>query len=321
MSTAADFFCGGGGAGTGLKQAGFNVLLAIDNWRPACRTYKLNHKRAMVHLGDMTKATTFDLLEKYKGTIDFLWQSPPCVDYSTANTVNKDEIQAAILWHASIEALKIIKPKFYVIENVPQILNYVKLPAEANAWLLNAADYGVPQTRRRVFITNLPKPQPTHHVEEMATLDGKYLPKWIGVKQALGITGMLMKDGDTSANMKAARFKSVEEPSRTILASHTAKVLDTDETPEELYQEWLDDRPSYTIMASEWKGTWKEPRRASRLIGRKLTIQERMILQGFPKDYILLGKSQAILSKLVGNAVPPPMSKAFGELAMQMIVR
>ena len=142
------------------------------------------------------------------------------------------------------------------------------------------------------------------------------MDKWVSVKDALGIDGTLMKIGDTSANMKAGRFKSTEEPSRTIVASHTAELLDTDKTPDELYELWQD-RPSYTIVASEWKGTWKEKRRASRLVGRKLTWKECAKLQGFPDTYKFNGSDRDIYRQ-VGNAVPPPMSRIFGEMAVRM---
>jgi DNA (cytosine-5)-methyltransferase 1 len=222
------------------------------------------------------------------------------------------------------------KPRFWVMENVPALARHY-LP-HVRHFILNAADYGVPQTRVRAFFGNFPCPPPTHSRTGGVTLDGRILKRWVGVGEALGIDCVHYKTGHTKANFREGRFRGPDQPSHTVegggglafLAWRHAKefyrprvrsltepsftVVDLSGGGGRLTIHL----PAHTVTATEYKYCPSDPRRGSRSLGRRLTVEECMVLQGFPPGYVILGTKQERY-KQVGNAVPPPVARAIAE--------
>jgi DNA (cytosine-5)-methyltransferase 1 len=174
-TTAVDLFCGAGGLSLAARNVGIRVLGGLDNDRDACRTYRwnlINGRKAPPVLIERDilaiRATEFlRLLNLRPGQLDILMGGPPCQGYSIHRLKDsgvRDPRNALLVRY--IEFVSVIKPKAFVIENVPGLLyekhsSYLhrlyKLARRAGYRVaapvtLNALDYGVPQNRKRVFI-------------------------------------------------------------------------------------------------------------------------------------------------------------------------
>ena len=148
-----DLFCGAGGFSLGFKQAGFDIILGIDTWDLALRTYEENIG-ARVWRQDVR-----DLEAKDFPACDVLIGSPPCPDFSVARyrgkTWNNKKADLSCI-DAFYKILQTLKPKFWIWENVLGVLKYSFFQPYA---ILNAQNYGVHQRRERVFIGNFPMPE------------------------------------------------------------------------------------------------------------------------------------------------------------------
>lgn len=136
----ADFFCGAGGFSEGFRQKGFEVVFAVDNWKPAQETHKFNHPSCR-HPGlDCFEDIKGDILAIDTGRIDeivpdteVIVGSPPCVSFSSSNKAGKADKGLGIILiekYLQIIAVKKHKPKsvlkYWALENVPNSQHYVK---------------------------------------------------------------------------------------------------------------------------------------------------------------------------------------------------
>ena len=168
--TAVDICCGLGGLSEGLEMAGFDVRLALDSSPSAVRSYQQNRPGALVAIQDLTQLRDF---RKYlsavgigKGGPDVLAGGTPCQSFSAANSRKKpgrNEHHNLVLEFARL--VREAHPALFVLENVPRLgssedgalltefLSQVER-AGYGTWTktLSAADYGVPQDRRRLFV-------------------------------------------------------------------------------------------------------------------------------------------------------------------------
>lgn len=163
-----DLFCGCGGLSLGFEKAGYDIALAIDLWNDAVNTYNHNHENSVavckdIHELDNEMLTKMRLEKNIVGVIG----GPPCQGYSTVGTRDVNDPRN----HLYLEYCRVVeqlKPKFFVIENVKGLLTlnkgmfkddivnrFSKLGYNVTYKLLNASDYGVPQSRQRVFFIGL----------------------------------------------------------------------------------------------------------------------------------------------------------------------
>lgn len=251
IPTAAVFFSGAGGASLGIEKAGFKIVLAVDsNDRkvPCCESHKANFPETETIKADLEN---FDSIP----VVDWAHFSPPCKLLSSANTSTKNTKEGMKLVNRSVEIIQKVKPRFWSIENVPgEILNELHLPY----YILDAADYGVPQNRRRVFFTNIPRPRPTHSEFGGSTLDGRNLEKWISTGEALGIApGSSLLGARTISNKAHSPYFSSDRPASTVTSVPFSLMQEpncSDGTKKAL------DKPSYTIRTSQNNGlilAWK----------------------------------------------------------------
>lgn len=158
--TIIDLFCGAGGLSLGFKQENFKVVLANDIEESCLLTYMHNNPQIDVHniICDDIK-NVLDLLKKYSGKIDLILGGPPCQGFSMANRQRLIDDPRNKLYKYYIEAIKIIKPKFFIMENVKGMLSHIKeikedfknIDYNVTYRLLNAKDFGVPQNRERLI--------------------------------------------------------------------------------------------------------------------------------------------------------------------------
>lgn len=269
---AADLYCGAGGAARGMHYAGFDVLHGVDNNRAALQSYNeslpgdpIQHDLRTVRPG-VLPPLSFDLIHG----------SPPCQGFSQAQGKrDPDDHRNNHVWRF-VEWVEHLRPKVATMENVTgmttisstfmdRVIGAFREAGYRAKWrVLNAADYGVPQTRKRVFVVavrdDLPTPsrwfpEPTHAKGGTTTLDGRELKPWRTVREAIGdlfllSDGGVMTSQQHEAHQAAGRrpLHDTEEPARTIRGGTPPMVL-----PNHVEQDHADD--SRAKMAEVEPGT------------------------------------------------------------------
>lgn len=221
---AIDLFAGAGGLSLGLRQAGIEVIAAIERDPDACATYR-------AHLGDhMIEASIEDVDAHILPDCDLIAGGPPCQGFSFAGKRDRNDPRNQ-LWREYWRIVDAKRPAWVLIENVrgmltmgedkPLILAFRALGYEITPYLLNAADYGVPQKRLRVFyIGNRigaanPCPTPTHAQPPRHLLLG--LQPWVTVRQALDIGAAKVGNVPTHAGRHGSLNRPEREPGSFIL--------------------------------------------------------------------------------------------------------
>src|SRR5687767_6744078 len=156
-----DLFAGCGGITQGLKDAGvgFKPVAAVEIDRHAAATYAANHG-SHVHVGDIA-----DWVRGSLPKADVVVGGPPCQGFSALGKQNPNDPRNS-LWRHYVDTLRRVRPAFFVLENVPQFLKsseFQLFSKEATPggdleafrlepFILNSADYGAPQARRRAVV-------------------------------------------------------------------------------------------------------------------------------------------------------------------------
>ena len=123
MSTtlnAIDLFAGCGGLSKGFMDAGFNIIVGVDNDQAALNTFVKNHNGAVALNADLSLQETFDEIKSIAGekNIDVIIAGPPCQGFSLTGPRNFDDKRNK-LYLAVLEMVKQYQPKAFIIENVP----------------------------------------------------------------------------------------------------------------------------------------------------------------------------------------------------------
>ena len=164
MKKVVDLFCWCGGLSEGFEDAGFNVVAGNDLDKNMIESFKLNHPKANAIIGDINKITSEHLLrDNKKEEITLVIGGPPCQGFSTVGDRKEDDPRNK-LFYEFVRVVREIKPKMFVMENVPGLLTmqegevkeiikkeFEKLSYRVNVQILKAEEFGVPQKRRRVF--------------------------------------------------------------------------------------------------------------------------------------------------------------------------
>lgn len=300
-------FCGAGGLDLGFKRAGFNLVWANDFDESAVRTYRENLGENCV-LGDISKISERDIPE-----CDVVIGGFPCQGFSLANTKRNVLDERNSLYLQYIRVLKAKKPKFFLAENVKGILSlgcgrvieailedFAQAGYQVKYKLLNAADYGVPQTRQRVVIVGVrndlevdyefPKPGYSKKSQEG-------LKPWISVKDA--ISGIPDPDGPLAGTVPNNEYSQYHIKPRNYTGH---RVTDPD-------------KPSPTILArgNGGGGVVAIPHYNGM---RRMTVRESATIQTFPLNFKFYGTRGACYRQ-IGNAVPVLLAE---QLAGQMML-
>ena len=163
--TVIDLFAGVGGLSLGFEMEGFDILLANEFDQSIATAYKENHKSTNVVVGDITSLDLSKVFGEYVNKIDVVIGGPPCQGFSQKGKRKTINDERNFLFKHYVEVVKFVKPKYFVMENVPNLLtaekgfflNEIKGLFKGYGYsirygVLNAADYGVPQNRRRAII-------------------------------------------------------------------------------------------------------------------------------------------------------------------------
>ena len=315
-----DLFAGMGGFTVGAVNAGATCIVAVDNWNESCAVHRANHPTIPVTrmvLGHPDHWRFFKrMVDDYRsrGYHVHIHGSPPCQALSNASTRSPEEGMPLVLWY--LDLVKRCEPDSWSMENVVPVRK--KLPEGVPSVVLNSADFGVPQTRRRCYAGEGWVAEPSHSKEE-----------WVSVIDALPhLEGDLMDSGRASAATTGINpatgkkeggsgplFRELSDPSYTVMSSPRNIMLNTagcsDSTGEAaVAKDRPIDQPSKIIRAHHVTLRDKtDPEKPVKI--RSLTLPETLTLQGFNPDYDL-SAARTMKSRwtMVGNAVPPPVAEA-----------
>jgi DNA (cytosine-5)-methyltransferase 1 len=348
--TCVSLFSGGMGLDLGLEQAGFSIKFASDNVPAAVDTARANRPDLNVLQADVRDLTADTILRSGSiapESLDLVAGGPPCQSFSTAGRrMGLDDPDRGALVFEFVRLLTELRPKGFIMENVKGLLSasvkWRRLPYNNNGRIIdelhgslfrelcarleevgytvgfkqiNAADYGVPQTRVRVFIVGyrdsvpVTFPRPTH-AREAALL----MPQWRTIRDALS---GLRDDDSYCASFSARKLRYL----RMIPPGGNWRDL-----PDEVQRESMGrayfakggrsgywrrlalDAPAPTILT--------EPQNSSTALchpvhDRPLSVRECARIQTFPDEWRFAGRGPEQY-KLVGNAVPVALARTMG---------
>jgi DNA (cytosine-5)-methyltransferase 1 len=326
-----DLFAGAGGLSSGLTQAGFAPVGAVEAMEDAASTYEALHGIAV----DRRRLESIPAAElvALRGRVPVVAGGPPCQPWSTGG-LRRGHADERDGFTALFRALDLIRPQAFVIENVAglergrtrrylrEILAVLRdeLGYTVCARTLNAADFGVPQQRLRLFMVGLRHerfafPEPTHgpgRPRPWRTAGEVLTPEPFGEPNPSIVTyakrpdlrpspydGLLFNGGGRPINLGA--------PARTILASaggNKTPFVDTLGIVPDYHQELLDGAASRSGIVPG---------------ARRITVDESAALQSFAPGTRFHGKRSTQYT-LVGNAVPPRLARAVGEAVRAALV-
>lgn len=335
-----EVFSGPGGMSLGATLAGVNIRIAVEKDPYAAETFAFNHKNTSVVVDDIKNIKDFVFQRSGKVV---LFGGPPCQGFSNSNQKTRSrENPKNWLFKEFIRCTKIIQPDWIVIENVKGLVNMDSgyfldqickelnsVGYTVNFKVLNAADYGVPQKRERVFIVGslhgiafeFPEPSHKNYVTVADALsDLPYLSngdmyelleykcppagsysKLMRAKQSKASQNYVTKNSD----LIIERYKYVPQGGnwKFIPDELMSNYKDHSRCHHGIYRRLKEDEPSVVI------GNFRKNMLIHPIQNRGLSVREAARLQSFPDSYIFKGPliSQ---QQQVGDAVPPLLAKS-----------
>lgn len=298
-------FSGGGGLDLGFMRAGFTNQASYEILNDAALTLKAGKIDGQIFGGDAGNVIGRDW-GQWRG-VDLVHGGPPCQPFSSAGR-QKGHLDERDMWPAFVECVLKVKPRVFIAENVPALASkkFTSYVSEQilqplrgyhiQQVLLRAEDFGVPQSRRRVFFVGFAKkrdavryeaPKPHYAAPGTVSQEG---PVCLGAREALGLP-------DIGYDALSPTIRSSLSGPR-----HTTSVLNSVAAQR-------------TFARLEiWPNGVAPTREAARAFPAKdghfrLSVSDVAILQGFPQDWPFQGATYMQLGQ-IGNAVPPPLAYA-----------
>lgn len=292
--TAIDLFAGAGGFSTGARAAGVSVLWAGNHWPAAVKVHGLNHPETM-HLCQDLHQADWSLVPSH----DLLMASPCCQGHSRArgkaNGDPQHDASRSTAW-AVVSAAEYHRPPLVLVENVPEFCKWALYPAwklaieslgySVSPHVIDAADHGVPQNRRRLFIVCARAKAPI----------------------VLFMEPKAPRTAATIIDQGAAGWAKVDKPGRSERTRERVANGRREHGERFLIAYYGSERGGRSLHRPIGTITTKD--RYAYVRGdemRMLNIQEYRRAMGFPEDYIL-PSNHACALKLLGNAVCPPVA-------------
>lgn len=338
--TALDLFCGAGGFSLGLTEAGFEFIGAADNWSVATRSYEANFKHSVITC-DLIGKSGRELLADLGASgsqVDLVVGGPPCQGFSIQRVgADVDCRNNLILEFARL--VSELRPRLFLMENVPGLLGKrgKNLLAEFHSRMhdsgyhttqiaLNAADFGVPQVRKRVLIAGWKFGQPEFALSFQPCVTQRTVLE--------AFAGLPEPPEDLTPHPSDSLHR------RTRLSPLNQKRIalippggGMQNLPKELrvnchqagadkighryvYGRLSPDKPAATITArfdSFTRGKFGHP-----VAPRNITLREGARLQSFPDHFAFIGSQEEVAAQ-IGNAIPPRVSAKLGMVALDYI--
>ncbi len=324
MANIISLFSGCGGLDIGFSKAGWHTILALDNWPAACETLKLNKVADKVICGDIRDI----IFKEYNNSVDAIIGGPPCPPYSQTRHYLQDkkggfeDEKAGYAVPEFFRAVKEVNPKVFLFENVDgftfktyqEPMTFLKTKSEELGYnitykVINCANYGIPQTRKRFICIGVKKelgrftfPPETHSNSD------KTLKPWV-------TCGEILKDFDNITPEETKQrpgSKDYELLKNIPPGDNYLYYTEKRGCPNPLFK-WKSrywtfllklspDRPSWTIQASfsnnQGPFHWKN---------RFLRIEEIKRIQTIDDNYVISGEFKDQWRQ-VGNAVPSKLA-------------
>ncbi len=328
--TLMDLFSGAGGFTLGFAQAGFVPIFSVEIDKDAASTYEMNfgpHCRK----DDINDIKTFP-------DADVIIGGPPCQGFSNLGSHIPNDPRNQ-LWRHYIRAVKDARPLVFVVENVPPLLKSEegqelmrqarKLGYRVEGRVLNSADYGVPQIRKRTIIIGsrmsfINFPEPTHANPEKRDSLARHRLDWTTVRQAIG--DLPLEPTNTSLHLGRNPTLMSLERYRHIPPGGNRWNLPVELMPEcwkkktkggtDLFGRLQWDEPCVTIRTEFFKpekGRYLHPE-----AHRPITHREAARIQGFPDGFAFKG-SKTEIARQIGNAIPVKLAHAIAKSVLDMI--
>lgn len=339
----ADLFAGVGGLSHGFDMEGFDIVFSIEFDKEIASANQYNHPHTKVYNTDITKINIEDLYKRHSN-IDVIIGGPPCQGFSQKGKRLSLNDERNYLFQYFIQFVKKFKPKYFLLENVPNIITtsngffkdeiinaFSNLGYSIDHDILKASNFGIPQDRRRAFFLgklgsnslNLPKV----NYKKVSIKDAIYDLPFIASGEG--------KDVSVYDKEPLSKYQKKLRTTSTVLYNHKS----TNHSKIALERLSLipknggrDSLPKEHLTKSIFSGTWcrlKEDGIAATIttrfdtpssglfthpiLDRCLTVREAARIQSFPDTFRFYGNKTSQM-KQVGNAVPPLLAKAIAEV-------
>ncbi|MBL7994865.1 DNA cytosine methyltransferase [bacterium] len=332
-----DMFCGCGGLSKGFQDAGFHIVAGIDHDDSALESFIKNHSNSLFYKIDLSGDRAInEIANKLTSkNIDVIVAGPPCQGFSLTGTRNFDDKRNS-LYLSVIKAIKTFQPKVFLIENVPglanlyggkvkeEIIKRLSLDYNVESKILCAADYGVPQIRRRIFFVGLKKKYGVFSFPKAIHSPGDYVTCEEAIGDLPSREHSIGSEIDDYLAEPKTLFQRKMRGTCKFLYNHTAskhadfvkEVISL--VPEggnykslprgvgehrkfnEAWTRYHSKKPSKTIDTGHRNHFHYK-------FNRVPTVRENARLQSFPDDFVFYG-SKTHQNRQVGNAVPPLMA-------------
>lgn len=327
-------FSGCGGLDMGFKKAGYHTLLATDVWDVACKSLELNHAADKIICSDIRE---LDFL-KYQNTVDVVIGGPPCPPYSQTRhyLVGKvggfQDEKAGFAVPEYFRAISEIRPKVFLFENVDgftfktykEPMEFVKNKSEELGYnitykVVNAANYGVPQTRKRFICVGVRKDIGIFEFPEETHSEKGNLPKWVTCGEVLADFDNITEEEKSQRPGSKDYELLLQVPPGDNYLFFTEKRGYPNPRFKWKSRYWTfllklsPNRPSWTIQASfsnnQGPFHWRN---------RFLRIEEIKRIQTFDDEYKLVGDFREQWRQ-IGNAVPTKLAYVFAKEILKYI--
>lgn len=342
-----DLFCGAGGLSLGFEYEGFECLLAIDKWKDAIETYNFNRTTKCgqnIDIHDFSD-DKIELLKREQGVCGLIG-GPPCQGFSLVGKRDiKDERNTLYLEY--VRFVRVAKPCFFILENVKGLLSldggmykedilkvFTELGYNVSFKVLRASEYGVPQTRERIFFIGLRK-----EVFNDVFFDFDLIQRRPMVSTYEALSDLPSLDNNEDQNfykteaqndfqtMMREGCSKIENNEMTIHTKQTKMIIsmvkdggNIKDLPEEFYK-IRNYNASFRRMNSMLpSGTIDCGHRNyfHYCENRIPTVRESARLQSFPDKYIFIGNKSSQYTQ-VGNAVPVVLARAIAKVIMKYL--
>lgn len=324
--TVLSTFCGAGGLDLGFIAAGCKILFATDWDKLACDTYR-RQIGDHVHTADICGIRGVDLPKA-----DILIGGPPCQGFSVAGHMRPNDPRSQLVWQF-VRLVEECKPTILLMENVKSLahlerfrplrnkllLRFSQLGYDTNMILLNAANFGVPQSRERVFFVGV-----RSGVAPINRIDSTVAHK-VTVRDTIGhlpTPGLAPNLGVCRAKVVVAKHPVLRRsPYAGMLFNGQGRPIALDDTVNTLpasmggnrtpvidEDELRNRKPPWILQYHARLMAGAQPGGRSPVRLRRLTVTEAALLQTFPAAFQFSG-SQSAQYRQIGNAVPPRLAE------------